>query len=263
MKTLALMLCIAFAISLSAQKGLHLGIQSTIGTGFVVNQHNQDIMMNIPDPLISNSDMAYKITPGYDFGAQVLLNLDRHFGVEITPKFFMGGQKYADKYCLDCEIQYSVQKSIEFNQLIVPIRASYIFGDNEKVKFYLKGGPSIGISTSMKKTGDIQVSDKGYVYSYFTLANDELSEVPMFTTLDLGIDLEGGAQIFLIKNVYLSAGLNVYSSLLDINSSAINDLKSKNETSYEGSRFAKAGLSLGLHFVIFNHDKSNNWIKWF
>jgi hypothetical protein len=253
----------------SAQSGLHLGGKAFGGSSFILFQHSTDLMSLVPEADLRNGELAYNMKFGYFFGGSALYNFKRNMGVQADVLYFNGGQSYGDVFCRDyCAQRYEVTKKVVLAQIQIPIMFKYTFGSNEIYKIYVMGGPSFGITIAGREEGNINVfrnsntatgnASDSFLYAIPFQNADILQKVKSF---DLGFVAEAGINLYITKKFYANIGVNTGISILDINSSAVKDMEAAANKSYKGSYFTKMGVTVGINYVIFGHDRSLRWRK--
>ena len=148
-------------------------------------------------------------------------------------------------------------RQIDLNYLQIPIM--YRFQTERKKKsnavFHAMGGPTIGLLLSGEQAYQVDTTNN---VNRFDLPDEfiqnqipDFSSTPeveanedYFNSLDFGIQLTVGANIYLNDNLYLSPDLRMYYGFTDINAEATRELYND----FEFSSNAFVGISVGIHY---------------
>jgi hypothetical protein len=251
-----------------AQNGLHIGAKGFGGSSFILFQHSTDLMAKVPETSLSNGELAYNMKFGYFLGGSALYNFKRNAGIQADVLYFNGGQSYGDEFCkTSCAQRYEVTKKVVLAQIQIPLMFKYTMGNEEIYKIYIMGGPSFGITIAGREEGSIKVyrnnnaaggGADSFLYEIPYQNADILQKVKSF---DLGFVAEAGVNFYFSKKLYANIGLNAGISILDINTSNVKDQEIAANKSYKGSYFTKMGITAGVHYVVFGHNRSLRWRK--
>ena len=153
---------------------------------------------------------------------------------------------------------------ITLNYFQIPIMYRFQTTREKKqtVSFHAMIGPSIGILLSADQYYEADINNDGTLVILptevapeptaedfaATTAIEDAKEY--FQSLDLGLQLDAGVDIYFNENLYLTPALKVYYGLSDINSEPTRDV-----TDYGASHNAFAAISVGIHYLILQEKK--------
>ncbi len=224
MKRIITILLLSISTYAFAQKGLHLGASGSFNTVWIVNQN-----------AYGGEEYDYTLKTGGGAGIDAGYNFTNHLGVFTGFKFANQGQSYESSK----NTGQTRDISLKYNYIPLLFRFT---GGSSKVKFYAQAGPQFGF-----------ISDANYTFedpntaSSFTLGIKE-----RFTKNDNGINFGLGANIDIITNLYISAGMDFFYSFNDINDEDFHIPDSSGV--YEASKNATGGLRIGVHYILFGEN---------
>jgi len=227
--TFLLLITMAPAI---AQKHFYVGVAGLLSTTWVTNQ---DIYGQAPLDYSFTTGYGGNLSIGYDFSNTIGLKTELGFGTL--------GQKYTKKIN-----DTSIRRQVKLNYLHVPLLLKVRAG-GETAQFYLLIGPEFSFLMSANQT-----YTKGGVPAP-PFYNDEINDTidvsksdikERFASMDIFARLDLGADVYLIKNLFLNIGLTFDYGLMDINGSAwrVKD----NDGNYNPSHNVYGGLNLGINY---------------
>lgn len=242
LRTYLTILLIGASVSLaSAQKAKHfeVGLQGGYGSVFIVNQNNYGL-----------HEMDYELYFGGAYNLQLGYNFNSNIGLFAE----IGNQAMGQKY-LDTWSGADVERTVDLSYLNVPLLFKYSYGESI-ARFRLLVGPQLSFLNKAKQEYLIngkpmpdnelfRVEDKEG--NPFFIGEDDIKD--RFNSMDIGIVLDLGADIFLVENMlYLSAAARFHYGFTDINASAY-QMENKDEN-YDPSHNASGVFMLGLHYII-------------
>lgn len=246
-----LLLGLYIAITGFAQKGLDIGLSGTVGTTFVWRQNTYGILQAFSDPLVQKSELAYRFSLGGTGAVEVGYNFTDNLGIRTAFQYSFTGQKYEDNFVGPCTIpegtfgsasvRVNVKRVIKLQFVQIPLL--FKFTSNGKLaKFFVSIGPQVGFRTSAYE----QVKIHDYIYD----EQPPLSANDKFKTIDIGLALQTGVDLYFGKHLYIELGLAGYTGISDINGSAVRGWLDQNHTSYQKSHDSILGLIAGVHYII-------------
>ncbi len=224
MNKLITLILIVLTTSTYAQKGLNLGISGNLNTVWIVNQN-----------AYGAEEYDYKLKTGSGAGIDVGYNLTNHLGIFTGFKFSNQGQKY------ESSKHTGETRDISLKYNYVPLLFRFT-GGSSKVKFYVQAGPQFGF-----------LSDAKYTYKNPNVPVEfSMAFKDRFTKSDNGINFGLGANIDIITNLYVSAGLDFFYSFRDINDDKFHI--PDHSGVYQASKNALGGLRIGVSYILFGED---------
>lgn len=210
--------------SLFAQKGLHAGLSGNYNTVWIVNQN-----------AYGGEEYDYTLKMGGGAGIDVGYNFTNHLGLFTGFKFSNQGQSY------ESSKNTGETRDVSLKYSYIPVLFRFT-GGSSKVKFYAQAGPQFGF-----------INDATYTYENpNTKISQSYNFKERYTKNDNGINFSLGANIDLITNLYLSAGLDFFYSFNDINDEKFHIPDSSGV--YEPSKNATGGLRIGVHYILFGEN---------
>lgn len=268
-KKVSLMLCLLWAIGGYAQKGFHLGVSGTFNSTWILNQNNYGTLEPFVQPYVKKSEMNYLATWGGNAGVVLGYNFTNNLGLQAELQYNVTGQKYKDnfegpaKVPVDTGIvtlgsateRVEVTRSIKLNYIQIPVMFKVITNKGKKVKFFFCIGPQIGFRTAVSE----EVKVGGIPYDRLALAPSE-----KFKTVDIGLAMQLGIEVFATDYLFIDIGLSTYGGLNDLNGKTLKDLDwySKNEVSYQKSYNFRAGLMAGVHYLFGVQKKKEIYLQY-
>ncbi len=227
-----------------AQKGLQLGANFNYLSSSIVNQNVWGV----------GSDYDFKLSYNTSFGLDVGYNINERMG--IYTGFWMTnlGQGYTDEYAAsDSETSSSWERDIKLKYNVIPVMLRF---SNSFSRVNFLGG--IGVSFAFLNKAEQTWTQDGNAYNEtienpitgkeFNLGATDVTD--RYATSDIFVNLELGARIFLMDELYLDASLFGGYGIKDINAE---DWRIENsDGEYKGSHNAFGGVKVGLAYVLFN-----------
>ncbi|NOR87301.1 MAG: outer membrane beta-barrel protein [Bacteroidales bacterium] len=220
-----------------AQKGLSLGLNGEF-TGITIV--NQNIWGYGPE-------YDYSLTNSSAFGFDVGYNFNDQMGVYSGLSFMTLGQDYIDSYD-DSEWE----RTLRFKYQVIPIM--FKFSSSENTVNFIGG---IGILFAMMKEAEQTWTQDGASY-HETFVNPITGDdfdmgatdvTDRFEKNDIILNLELGARIFIMDELYVDATVNFGYGVKDINNS---DWHIPNtDDTYNASHNAYGGFKVGVAYVLF------------
>ena len=238
-----LLLCLT--IISNAQKGLHLGITTAINSSWIINQNNYGTLSGFSDPIVRQSELAYKYKLGYQVGLACTYNFTHHVGLMTELLFNKAGQDYEDNM-QEGKLRINVKRFVNLSYFQIPISFKYTTLKGNRVKYYFHVGPQVGCLLSS--------DEKVYIDGALKADSTGISANRKFSKLDFGLQLGTGVEVFLSKHLYLGIGFNSYLGLVDISGKEIKGLDwfSKNDINYQRSKNFRGGLVISLNYAFQN-----------
>lgn len=240
LRTFITLLIIGASISMTmAQKANHFeaGLQGGFGPIFIVNQNNYGLR-----------EMDYELKYGAAFNLQLGYNFTENIGLFTEIGKQAMGQKYTDTW-----ENFDVARDIDMSYLNIPLLFKYSYGES-RARFRLLVGPQLAFLSKAEQTYTVNGME---IEGQFELENkdDETFDVgakditDRFNSMDIGVVLDLGADIFLMENIlYLSAAARLNYGFTDINASAfqLNNI----DGNYDPSHNAGGVFMIGIHYII-------------
>ena len=230
-----------------AQKGLNIGLNGSYNAVTIVNQNTWGATNASGDVQEYDYDLSF----GTGFGLDVGYNFNDDLGVYSGFRTMTMGNNYHDTYTWGDESS-KFDRKLKLSYNIIPITFKFT-GSKSTVNFI--GG--IGVLIAMMKEAEQTWTKDGvqYTESYYNEFTGKAYDVAdtdvtdRFNDTDIILNLELGARIFLIDNLYIDATLNFGYGLMDINHK---DWQMKNkEGEYKASHNAFTGAKIGIAYVLF------------
>lgn len=225
------------ATNIYAQKGFHAGFRAGLSSAWIINQNNARTLEDYAD--ISKAELAYRKNFGYGFGGVIGYNFTNNYGIQTEILYDKTGQDYEDDFN-PIFGPLNVKRKIDLKYASIPLVFKYISKNKENIKAYAIVGPQFNFLLNASETVVLNGVNK----------IDSLSATEKFRSIDLGICVGGGIDIFFLKNLYFNVGLHNYIGFSDINSDAIRSFISKNDENYKGSKNFRATLNIGVHYLF-------------
>ncbi|MCX6251760.1 MAG: outer membrane beta-barrel protein [Bacteroidetes bacterium] len=230
--TVILLITIAPAM---AQKHFYVGVAGGPSTTWITNQQAYGIP---PMDYSFNTSYGMNLSIGYDFNKTVGLKTELGYAVL--------GQKYKDNIH-----DSAVSRLIKLNYLSVPILLKVRAG-GEIAQFYLLVGPQFNFLMSAKQ--DYTIGGKPFPDTYIFNGTDtnyvagraksDIKE--RFASMDIFARLDLGADIYVIKSLFINVGITFAYGLFDIN--ATDWRMVDNNGNYSASHNVYGHLNIGLNY---------------
>lgn len=251
--------------SLHAQQGLHIGAQGGFNSVWILNQNNYGFQ-----------ELDYSRKFGFLAGASVGYNVEETIGFQVDLNYATMGQDYFDLSKDFCNIdndgdnkpdKVETFRYVDLSYVQIPMMFKYTSPRKKKqiVSVHILAGPTLGFLSGAQMMYEADTLAL-FNDTYFTVPGDSIDYmVPefyqteatedaksYFSTIDLGLTVDFGVDIFVTKNLYVSPALRFYAGATDINSKPTRERRKDIETgAYEGaSRNAYGGLSVGIHYML-------------
>ena len=226
-----------------AQKGLSLGLNGEFLGTTIVNQNTWG----------NGHEYDYDISTGSAFGLDVGYNFNDKIGIYTGFSMMNLGQKYKDTYSTPgTTIESDWSRQLKFKYNVIPIMVKFV-GSETTVNFI--GGFGISIAM-MKEASQIwtkdgadyhEIFENEFTGETFDMGAEDVTE--RFNKTDIFVNLEMGARIFFMDNLYMDATLNAGYGVKDMNQS---DWQMKNKDGeYNPSHNGYIGAKIGIAYVLF------------
>ncbi len=230
-----LLLAIMLIIPASyAQKGLSLGVNGEYTGITIINQNTWD----------TGREYDYTFTNAGAFGFDVGYNFTDELGIYSGFGIMTLGQDYTDAYAVVAGGEESNwERTLRFNYHVVPLMFKFT-GSENTVNFI--GG--FGILYAVMKEAEQTWTKDGEPWNNAEGAgNTNVTE--RFNKKDIILNIEFGARIFVMDNLYIDATMNLGYGLTDINDEA---WRTPNKDGmYNASHNAYGGIKVGVAYVLF------------
>ena len=248
-----ILLLVVLVVGCEAQKGFDIGVFGTFTNTYIWRQNNYGTLAPFQIPIVRQSEMAYKATWHGTGGFEAGYNFTNNFGVKAAIQYSTAGQKYEDNFDGPAIIPgdtfgnrgtVNVKRIVRLSYIQIPVMFKYT-AKGKVFKFYAALGPQFGIRNSAYE----QVQIEGHVYLPDSL---NFSPNQKFRSFDVGVVLQFGLDIYVVKQFYIEVGLSGYCGVIDLNGAALRNLGwyDKNHLSYQSSHNSSAGLTVGLHYIF-------------
>lgn len=231
---LTIMLLLALVIPASyAQKGLNVGGNFMYLSSFMVNQNTWG----------NGREYDFAATSNSSFGLDIGYNFNDNIGLYTGYWMMNLGQNYTDDY-----EDSTWERNLKFKYNVIPVMLKFT-GSETRVNFM--GG--FGILFAMMNDAEQTWLRDGSAYTQ--ISEDESYEITAkditdrYEKNDIILNLELGARIVIIENLYVDATLNFGYGLKDIN--AADWQIPNNDGVYSASHNAYAGFKVGVAYVLF------------
>jgi hypothetical protein len=222
-----------------AQKQLYFGAQGTGLNSWITNQQNY-----------GRPDMDYVATFGGGGNINIGFDFNNHIGLQLQFGYEKLGQKFKDSNVVN-DTTYSYTRNIKLNYLKLPLLFKYRTS-GEVAKFYFMVGPQFNFLLSANQTyykNDVKVEDQ--YQNPITNESVKLGEEDItsyYTSYDIFARLDFGADIIIVKNLFLNFGLSFAYGLTDINST---DWRVPNSSGdYNPSHNIDIGFNVGINYCL-------------
>lgn len=255
-KLYAIAALLSFCAYTYAQTGFDIGVSGTFNSSWIYTQNNYGTLAPFQNAIIRTSEMDYLPTWGGNGGLSIGYNFNRFVGAKVEVQYSTAGQKYEDNFEGPAIIpqdtfgspseRVNVKRQIKLSYVQIPVMVKVMTKKGRVAKFFAALGPQFGFRTFAQE--NVQVAN--YEYTYSPIAN--FSPKDKFKSVDVGIALQFGTDIYATDHLYIEVGLNVYQGLTDINGKKLRDLGwySQNDVEYHKSYNARFGLMVGVHYII-------------
>lgn len=235
-----IMLLLALVIPASyAQKGLNIGGHFMFLSSSIVNQNTWG----------NGKEYDYAITSNSSYGLDIGYNFNDNIGIYSGYWMMNLGQNYTDEYNdFEETTSSSFERNLMFKYNVIPVMFKFT-GTETRVNFM--GG--FGVLFALMKDAEQTWTKNGNPYTQ--ISEDETYEITAkdvtdrYETNDIILNLELGARIVIIENLYVDATLNFGYGLKDIN--AADWQTPNNDGVYSASHNAYAGFKVGVAYVLF------------
>ena len=230
---LTIMLLLALVIPASyAQKGLNVGGNFMYLSSSIVNQNTWG----------NGREYDYKVTTNNSFGLDIGYNFNDKIGLYTGFWKMNLGQDYTDSYD-----ESNWERSVNLNYNVIPVMLKFS-GTDTRVNFM--GG--FGVLFAMMNEAEQTWLQDGNPYQEFNDNEEEITAKDVtnrFEKNDIILNLELGARILIIENLYIDATLNAGYGLKDMN--AVEWQTPNSDGVYSASHNAYAGIKVGVAYVLF------------
>lgn len=233
--TLLLIMALASPIVM-AQKGLSLGANIMPLSSSIVNQNTWGNGHEYDYALTFNSSFGFDV--GYSFTEQI--------GLYTGYWFTNFGQKYTDSYD-----DSDFTRKLKFKYSVIPVMLR--FSSSENTVNFLGG---VGILIANMRQADQEWLKDGASFAQagettegtvFNIPADDVTD--RYNKTDIAVNIELGARIIVIDNLYIDASLNFGYGLKDINAAEYQIKDS--EGVYNASHNAYGGFKVGVAYILF------------
>lgn len=242
------------AFPVLAQKGMHVGVNLGANSIWIFNQNNYGL-----------SEMDYELKFGPNIGLAAGYNFTLNAGVQVELNYVSMGQNYYDVIrdfgptdSTGKQQKVDTYRYIALKYLQIPVLFRYqtTKEKKDKIEFHAMVGPSIGLLLSANQYYEADIENNGVlveiptnlapeaVVSAFAATPESEAAKDYFSSLDLGLHMDVGVDIYLSKTMYITPALKMYYGLTDLNSEPTRDT---NE--YGASHNGYAGISVGIHYI--------------
>lgn len=242
-----------------AQNGFDLGVSGTFMNTYIWRQNNYGTLAVFANPVIRQSEMAYKATwggqGGLEIGYNFITNRPYNIGFKIGIEYLSTGQGYEDRYDGPATLpdtvigspstRVDVKRYVRLGYVVFPLLVKYINNKNRVAHFFAALGPQFGIRTYAFES--VKIANIPYLPDSLNFTANQ-----RFQTFDAGLTLQFGVDLYATNHLYFEVGLTGYLGLFDINGKVLQQLGwyDKNHVSYQQSHNTDAGLLVGLHYII-------------
>ena len=226
-----------------AQKGLQVGANFMYLSSNIINQNAWGL----------GKEYDYKLTYNSSFGLDVGYNFNEKMGIYTGFWMTTLGQDYTDEYAAEgAENMSSWERSVKLKYNMIPVMLRF---SNSLNRVNFLGG--IGVSFAFLNKAEQEWLQDGAVYGEtlenpitgkeFNVAATDVKD--RFESSDVFLNVELGARIFVIDELYIDASLFGAYGFKDINAA---DWRIENKDGeYNGSHNAYAGLKIGVAYILF------------
>lgn len=245
-KVYTLLLALMFVAPASyAQKGLNIGLNGQYTTISIVNQNAWG----------NDREYDYAVTTGFAYGFDIGYNFTNEVGIYTGYGMMTLGQDYTDSYRPDgTDVKSDWERTLRMQYNVIPIMFKFT-GDENRVNFI--GG--FGMLYAMMKSAEQTWTKDGNPYTEFIEMPDDASYeltatdvTDRFEKTDIIVNLELGARIFVLNDLYVDATFNFGYGLKDINASDWQ--MNNNGGEYNASHNAYGGFKIGVAYILFGED---------
>lgn len=246
-KTYTLLLALILILPASyAQKGLNIGLNGQYTAITIVNQNSWG----------NGHEYDYVVTNGNAFGFDIGYNFTNEVGFYTGFGMMTLGQDYSDLYKAEgSEVDSSWERTLRFKYNVIPIMFKFT-GDENRVNFI--GG--FGMLYAMMKSAEQTWTQDGKPYTEFLeRSNGDSYELTAkdvtdrFEDTDIIVNLELGARIFVLNDLYIDATFNFGYGLKDINTAGWR--MNNTDDMYSASHNAYGGFKIGVAYILFGEDE--------
>lgn len=219
------------------QNGMYAGLKAGFHNSNLFFKNTAEVFRDYPEK--QGGAMAYDITLGYNAYVNVGFSVANHWSVLFGLGYSSAGQKYSEVFQVSSGT-LAVSHSLQFGYLNVPalIRFSnYNYG--QKAAFALSMGPRFGFMVSANETltfnGEV---DEG-------LGDPFLK----YSSLDMGIEVNPGVDIYFQHRSFLSINLHGYIGLTNLNTDYFDQFPTGGED-IRTTRNLQFGIQVGYYWMI-------------
>lgn len=230
--TTAFFICIG--LGAIAQKGAHIGLHGLGNTVWILNQNSYGL-----------EEFDYTLKTALGGGLVAGYNFTNQLGFQLELNALNLGQNYESSKGANQVRKYNL------NYIGIPVLLKYTGGDGN-VKFYGQLGPQF-----------LFLNDANLDYTDTTGSNTiTIAAKDRFSPSDIGLNFGIGANISILPQLYVNAGLSFYYGFTDINNGDVTNAPGtypqtgnwrwpdKSKGKYEPSNNAYGGLDIGLHYLF-------------
>lgn len=221
---------------------INVGAGGSAGFSFIAAQNNY-----------GNSEMDYRITPGYTAGVFANINWYDNIGLQIGGQYAILGQDYADVHDNNTEVRLN----LTLTYLQIPILFKYtnttFSSSYNGPNLYVLGGPQFSLTQNVYQHYFRDGVRVPFAEAHqFNPILDELPEyvddADLFRTIEFGIIGAIGLEFPLSNGLYIFSEIRTYMGLTDINH---RDWRFPDgDGVYKASRHYYTGLKLGVSMEI-------------
>lgn len=216
-----------------AQKGLQLGVNYMYLSSNIVYQNVWGV----------GEIYDYKLTNKSSYGIDVGYNFTEKMGIYTGFWMTQSGQDYTDDYD-----GYNWERQISLNYNIIPVMMRF---SNSLNRINFLGG--VGVSFAfLSKAEQKWTRDGNDVTIYpeegdYNIADPDVTD--RFESSDIFLNIELGARIFILDELYVDATFFGAYGVKDINAA---DWQTPNKDGdYNGSHNAFGGIKMGVAYILF------------
>ncbi len=220
------------------------------------------------------SEMDYEYKFGALGGVEFGYNWANNFGMQIEVNYAQMGQDYEDIMREFSEVENPLnpstnlkvltRRTVDLNYLQVPVMFKYMQGEKkDAIKYHMMGGAVFCylLSAEQVYSADVKSDDnikdidpiigpQSFVPE-FAIQQGVVAQEDYWRTIDIGLILDLGADVYLNDKTYLSPAFRGFYGLTDINAKETRELApGQIENPYQASHTFYIGISLGIHWFF-------------
>jgi hypothetical protein len=236
-KLITLLLILALTTPfVMAQKGLSLGANFMTLSSSIVNQNTWG----------NGHEYDYALTFNSSFGFDAGYNFTEQIGLYTGYWFTNFGQKYTDSYN-----DSDFTRKLKYKYSVIPVMLR--FSSSENTVNFLGG---VGVLIASMRQADQEWLKDGEAYTQtgetiggipFNIPADDVTA--RYNKTDIVVNIELGARIIVIDNLYIDASLNFGYGVKDINAPEYQIPDT--EGTYNSSHNAYGGFKVGVAYILF------------